>query len=59
MMMAGYGEEFKGPLETGVLRKQESAVIDLPAVPGTIDAIWLYFASEERKLYSADQYFRI
>ncbi len=59
MMMVGYGEEFKGPLETGVMRKQKSALIELPAVPGTIDAIWLFFASEERQLYSPDQYFSL
>lgn len=59
MMMVGYGQEFKGPMETGALRKQESAVIELPVVPGTIDAIWLFFASERRQLYSIDQYFGI
>ena len=59
MMMVGYGQEFNGPLETGALRKQESVVIGLPTVPGIIDAIWLYFASDRRQLYSTDQYFRI
>jgi hypothetical protein len=59
IMMVGYGQEFKGPIETGALRKKESAEIELPAVPGTIDKIWLFFASEERKLYSPDQYFGI
>jgi hypothetical protein len=59
MMMAGYGGDFNGPIATGVLRKQESALIELPVVPGTIDAIWLFFASEERMLYSPDQWFAI
>jgi hypothetical protein len=59
MMMVGYGGEFKGPFATGAMRKQESALIDLPVVPGVIDSVWLFFASEERKLYSPDQYFRI
>jgi len=59
MMMVGYGQEFKGPFETGALRKQESAETALPTVPGMIDKIWLFFASEERNLYSPDQYFGI
>ena len=59
MMMVGHDGEFDGPFATGALRKQESALIQLPTVSGTIDAIWLFFASERRKLWSADQYFRI
>jgi hypothetical protein len=59
MMVVGYGEEFKGPIATGAMRKQQSAVIQLPVVPGTIFAVWLFFASEDRKLYSPDQYFSI
>jgi hypothetical protein len=34
-------------------------VIQLPAVPGTVHGVYLFFASEDRKLYSVDQYFRI
>ena len=59
MMMASYDGNFTGPLDTGAVRKQESALIDLPPVSGTIDSIWLFFASEDRKLYSPDQYFRL
>ncbi len=59
MIMAGYGEEFKGPFETGVLRKQEWALIVLPAAPAMTDSVWLFFASAGRNFYSPDQYFGI
>lgn len=59
MMMVSSDGNYTGPIATGALRKQESAVINLPTVSGTIDAIWLFFASEDRKLYSPDQYFRL
>jgi hypothetical protein len=59
MMMVSSEGNFTGPIATGAIRRQESAVIQLPAVSGTIDAIWLFFASEKRKLYSPDQYFKI
>jgi len=57
MIMIGHDGEFKGPLATGVLREQEAAVIQLPTVTGAIQGIYLFFASEERKLYSGDVYF--
>jgi hypothetical protein len=59
MMMVMHDGDFTGPVATGALRKQESALIDLPTVSGTIEAIWLFFASAKRNLYSQDQYFRI
>jgi hypothetical protein len=57
MMMSGNGEEFAGPIATGFTRRQESAFIDLTALPGTTNGIYLFFASEKRKMYSPDQYF--
>ena len=59
MMMVSHDGKFSGPVATGAKREQQSAVVTLPTVSGTIDAIWLFFASEKRKLYSPDQYFRI
>lgn len=59
MMMIGHDGEFAGPVATGALRKQESAVIQLPTVSGTVQGIYLFFASEKRKMYSVDQYFGI
>ena len=40
-------------------REQESAVIQFPTVSGTVQGIYLFFASEKRKMYSKDQYFGI
>jgi hypothetical protein len=59
IMMAAHEGKFTGLLATGAFRKQESAVIQLPPVTGTVEGIYLSFASEKRKLYSPDQYFRI
>jgi hypothetical protein len=59
MMMVSNDEKFIGPNATSVLRKQESAVIQLPAITGTIQGIYLFFGSDERKLYSPDMYFGI
>jgi hypothetical protein len=59
MIIVACSGKFTEPTATGATRKQKSAVITLPPVNGTIDAIWLYFASEKRKLYSPDQYFKI
>jgi hypothetical protein len=59
MMMVDHDDNFTGPIATSAIRRQGSAVIELPMVSGTIEAIWLFFASEKRKLWSADQYFRI
>jgi hypothetical protein len=59
MMMVSNDGKFLGPLKTGAIRKQESAAIQLPAVTGTIQGIYLFFGSEKRKLYSPDVYFGI
>ena len=59
MMMVSNDGKFLGPLKTGAIRKQESAVIQLPAVTGAIQGIYLFFGSEKRKLYSPDIYFGI
>jgi hypothetical protein len=52
-------DQFTGPIKTGAIRKQETAVIQLPTVTGTIKGINQFFGSEKRKLYSADMYFGI
>lgn len=59
MMMAAHGEEFIGPIATGAFRKQDSALIDLAALPDATERIYLFFASEKRKMYSPDQFFKI
>jgi len=59
MMMIGHDLEFTGPVATGAKRNQESAEIQIPAVTGTIHGVYLFFASERRKMYSGDQYFKV
>src|SRR5664280_713264 len=53
MMMVGYDGEFAGPVATGALREQEAAVMQLPTVSGTVQGVYLFFASKERKMYSS------
>ena len=59
MIMIAHEGDFTGPLPTGEIRRKESALVRLPEVTGTIQGIYLFFASEKRKLYSGDQYFGI
>jgi hypothetical protein len=59
MMMVSNDDKFTGPIKTGALRKQETAVIQLPSGIGTINGIYLFFGSEQRKLYSPDMFFGI
>jgi hypothetical protein len=59
MMMVSNDGNFLGPLKTGAIREQESAMIQLPEVSGAIKGIYLFFGSEKRKLYSEDMYFKI
>jgi hypothetical protein len=44
-------------IPTGAIRRQGSAVIQLPSAD--VQSVWLWFASEKRKLWSGNQYFGI
>jgi hypothetical protein len=57
MMMIADNGDFIGPIAAGAARKQQSAVIALPADHELASAIYLFFGSDKRKLYSPDQYF--
>jgi hypothetical protein len=59
MMMAAHEGKFTGPLATGAKRNEETAMIQLPTVSGSVEGIYLFFASEKRKMYSKDQYFSL
>jgi hypothetical protein len=58
-MVIAHDGKFTNPIATGAVRKQQIAVIQLPAGIGTIQGIYLSFASKERGLYSADQWFGV
>ena len=55
MVIANDGK-FTGPLSTGFFRKAGVAVIQSAGLE-TAQAVYLSFASDKRKMYSADQYF--
>ncbi len=59
MMVAGNSEQFTALIATGVMRKQGSAVIDLPSDPVNITNIWLFFRAYKKDAYSWDQWFGI
>ena len=58
MMMIIINEgKFTAPIATGAIRKQQTAVVQLPTGFEKAQGIYLSFASAERMLYSPDQYF--
>jgi hypothetical protein len=60
IMMIAYDGKFSArPIATGFKRKAESALISLPSGMGTAKGIYLFFASNERMLYSPDEYFQL
>lgn len=59
LVMIAHDGKFTGPMETGIVRKTKNAVIQIPAGIGSVQGIYLFFASKERMLYSTDQYFKL
>jgi hypothetical protein len=59
MMVCAYPDRFTDTVATGVQRKTESAVIDLPENPENITGIWLFFRAYKKDGYSGDQYFAV
>jgi hypothetical protein len=57
--MIAHDGKFTGPIETGCIRKTENAIIQIPVGTGTMQGIYLFFASKERTFYSTDQYFKL
>jgi hypothetical protein len=59
LMIIAPDGEYSSPIITGAIRKQESAIINLPAGPGNTEGVNLFFGDEERELYSKDEWFGI
>ena len=59
MLVAAGENNFTAPIETGAVRKQGSAIVQLPQNPDPVTGFYLFFKSSERNLYSTDQYFEI
>lgn len=57
MVIFAQDGKFTNPLSTGVKRKQKKAVVQAPQ--GTIQGMYLFFASADGKLYSVDQFVRV
>jgi hypothetical protein len=61
MMMAGFPDHFipqhAGPIATGVLRKKEEALIDLPEENENILGIRLFFKAYKKDGYSGEMNF--
>jgi len=49
--------KFSHPISTGSKRDDQSASIQLPGGEGTVQGIYLSFASNDRSSYSLDQFF--
>lgn len=48
--------KFSNPVATGAKRGQETALVQVPEGTGTLQGIYLSFASGDRKLFSMDQF---
>ncbi len=59
IMVCAYPDHFTDPVETGVQRKAQSALTDLPENPEAITGIWLWFSSPKKDGFSPDQWFQI
>ncbi len=59
MMVCAYPDRFTKPIATGVLRKNGSALIDLPEGAEMITGIWLFFRGYKGEAYSEDEWFGI
>ena len=59
LYVAAAGEVFKGPFETGYKRQMGGCLIALPSEAGTVDAVYLFFASGDRHRYSPDRYIEV
>jgi hypothetical protein len=57
MMVYAYPDHFTKPIATGVLRKNGSALIDLPEGSENITGIWFFFRGSKGEAYSGDQWF--
>jgi len=57
LMIISSEGKYTSPIITGAIRKQESAIIDLPAGLQKIEGVYLFFGDEERELYSEDEWF--
>jgi hypothetical protein len=59
MMVPAYSEGFGEPVRTGSSRKAAKVSLVLPAGPSKVEAVYLFFASNDYRQYSPDRYFEL
>lgn len=59
MMVPAYTDWFGELVSTGMKRKDAKASLALPNGPTKVEAVYLFFASNDRKRYSPDKYFEL
>jgi hypothetical protein len=59
MMVPAYTDKFGEPVNTGARRKANHVSLVLPKGPSNVEAVYLFFASNDRKRYSPDRYFEL
>jgi hypothetical protein len=57
MLVPAYTEGFGEPVNTGIKRKECSVTIVLPGGPSKVEAVYIFFTSNDHKQYSPDRYF--
>lgn len=59
MLVPAYADGFGEPVNTGTRRKTAYVSLALPAGSSRVEAVYLFFASIDRKRYSPDRYFEL
>jgi hypothetical protein len=59
LLVTSFGDNFNGPYRTGIKRAEVSALLELPIELTPVHAVYLFFASFDRKKYSPDKYFEV
>jgi hypothetical protein len=59
LLVTSFGDGFNGPDNTGKKRSELKAILELPSESSTVQAVYLFFASYDRKKYSPDKYFEL
>lgn len=59
LLVPAFDDKFGEPFNTGITRSVSNATIILPAFPSKVEAVYLFFASVDRRRYSPDRYFEL
>ena len=59
ILVPAYADGFGEMVNTGTIRKSSKVSLILPAGKSKVEAVYLFFASNDRKRYSPDRYFEL